>query len=206
MRDHRAGPRLVELLVDEDAEVRRVAANACGSLQVTSASGALIAAIVAEDTPSLMRRECLRALGRVGGDQAFPVLQRALSATEKEDKEAALRGIGELRDPRAAHLLAELAVVAHGKDLGALARYYLQRQGGILVVPAIRAQLQAVQDPAIRAHLVLVLGAYQDPTIVPDLMDLLSNDTHAAAASALLEGTTGIDLSTASDRIGAIEA
>ncbi|HEU4420892.1 MAG TPA: HEAT repeat domain-containing protein [Planctomycetota bacterium] len=206
VRDHRAGPRLVELLVDEDAEVRRVAANACGSLQVTSASGALIAAIVAEDTPSLMRRECLRALGRVGGDQAFPVLQRALSATEKEDKEAALRGIGELRDPRAAHLLAELAVVAHGKDLGALARYYLQRQGGILVVPAIRAQLQAVQDPAIRAHLVLVLGAYQDPTVVPDLMDLLSNDTHAASAAALLEGTTGIDLSTASDRIGAIEA
>jgi len=206
VRDHRAGPRLVELLSDVDAEVRRAAANACGSLQVAAASGALIAAIVAEDTEPLMRRECLRALGRVGGDQAFAVLQRALSATEKEDKEAALRGIGELRDPRAAHLLAELAVVAHGKDLGALARYYLLRMGGVLAVPAIRAQMQVVQDQTIKDHLVLVLGAYQDPAIVPNLMDLLRNDTHAASASALIEGTTGIDLSTSSDRIGAIEA
>jgi len=206
VRDHRAGPRLVELLSDVDAEVRRAAASACGSLQVAAASNALIAAIAAEDTPVPMRRECLRALGRVGGDQAFPVLQRALTATEQEDKEAALRGIGELHDPRAAHLLAELAVVAHGKDLGALARYYLQRMGGILVVPAIRAQMQTVQDQAIKDHLVLVLGAYQDPTVVPNLMDLLRNDTQAAAASALIEGTTGIDLSTSSDRIGAIEA
>ncbi len=206
VRDQRAAPRLVELLTDEDPEVRRTAAHACGYLQIRAAARPLIDAIVAEGTSPLLRRECLRALGRVGGDQAFPVLQRALSASGQDDKEAALRGLGELRDPRSSHLLAELAVISHGKDLGTLARFYLQRQGGILAVPALHGQLQTVQDPAIREQLVLLLGAYQDPTVVPDLMDLLSKPQHAPVAVGLLEGTTGVDLSVSADRVGDIEA
>ncbi|MEO6595107.1 MAG: HEAT repeat domain-containing protein, partial [Planctomycetota bacterium] len=113
VRDQRAAPRLVELLADADADVRQAAALACGQLQVDAASKPLIAAIVADDTGPVLRRECLRALGRVGGDQAFSVLQRALAAPAQEDKEAALRGLGELRDPRSSALLAELVVIGH---------------------------------------------------------------------------------------------
>ncbi|MCA8964592.1 MAG: HEAT repeat domain-containing protein, partial [Planctomycetes bacterium] len=163
VRDQRAGPRLVELLADADMAVQIKATQAVGVMQIEAAADPLIGIVVAEQTQPLLRREALRALGRVGGPKAFGVLERALAATAQEDKEAALRGLGELRDPRASHLLAELAVIGHGKDLGALARYYLQRQGGVLAVPALRHQLQLVTDQAIRGELVLLLGLYQDP-------------------------------------------
>jgi HEAT repeat protein len=204
-RDQRAAGRLVELLGDADAEVQRTAANGLGQLQVAAAADPLVALVVAEGTTPLLRRECLRALGRVGGPQAFSVLERALASAAAEDKEAALRGLGELRDPRAAFLLADLAVIGHGKDLGALARYYLQRQGGVLAVPALRTQLQVVQDPAVRAELVLLLGAYQDPQSVPDLLDMLRDAKRSVDAAGLLACTTGVDLLEADDRIAVIE-
>ncbi|MBX3462350.1 MAG: HEAT repeat domain-containing protein [Planctomycetes bacterium] len=205
VRDPRAGPRLIALLADADPDVARAAAFACGQLQVAEASAPLIAVIAAEDTAPAMRRECLRALGRTGGDRAFAVLQRALTAPAREDKEAALRGLGELRDPRAAHVLADVAVIGHGKDLGDLARLYLQRMGGRLAVPALRAQLQIVQDQDVRDQLVLLLGSYQDAAAVPDLMDLLRHPKLALVAAGLLSSTIGLDVVSANDRIGAVE-
>ncbi len=206
VRDLRAGPRLVELLADADPNVQMKAAYAVGQLQFEPAAAALIGHIAAPETMPLLRRECLRSLGRVGGPQAFSVLERALSAPEQEDKDAALRGLGELRDPRSSHLLAELAVIGHGKDLGALARYYLQRQGGVLAVPALRHQMQAVRDVAIRRQLVLLLGLYQDPQVVPDLMDMLRDPGMSVEAATLLSCTTGVDLLAAEDRVGAMDA
>jgi HEAT repeat protein len=202
-RDQRAGARLVELLRDQDAAVQRSAAHACGQLQVADSARTLVDLIAAEATLPMVRREALRALGRVGGPLAFGVLDRAVLAPAAEDKEAALRGLGELRDPRAAHLLAELAVSGHGKELGTLARFYLQRMGGILAVPALRQQLVAVPDPTIRTHLVLLLGGYQEPTVVPQLMDLLAVPQHQTEAAVALSCTTGFDLLNQSDRAGA---
>lgn len=205
LRDARAAARLVELLGDSDLEVRRTAAHACGQLQVAAASRPLIAAIVADETPAVLRRECLRALGAVGGEQAFEVLDRAMAAPQQEDKEAALRGLGELRDPRSAHRLAEFAVVGHGKDLGQMARFYLQRLGGVLAVPALRHQVDIVTDPAIKAQLVLLLGGYQDTKVIPDLLDLLRQPQYAPDAAGLLAGATGYDLQAQEDRVGAAE-
>lgn len=205
VRDLRAGPRLIELLADPALDVAVVAAHACGHLQIAAAAAAIIATITDEATAPALRRECLRALGRVGGDQAFAVLQRALTAPAKEDKEAALRGLGELRDARSAHLLADLVVISNGRDLGELSRHYLQRMGGTLAVPALRAQLHVVQDPAVRDQLVLLLGSYQDAASVPDLMDLLRHPQHGLVAAELLSSTTGTDLLSQEDRIGAIE-
>ena len=78
VRDQRAAPRLVELLADADLDVARGAAMACGHLQVAAAARPLVDRIAAIDSDPEMRQECLRALGKVGGDLAFPVLQRAL--------------------------------------------------------------------------------------------------------------------------------
>lgn len=205
-RDLRAFPRLVELLEDSELDVRRLAIQACGQLQVGAASRGLAQLITTEDTPVVLRREALRALGRVGGPQAFAVLERAVAAPVQEDKEAALRGLGELRDPRAAHLLAELAVAGHGQPMGQLARFHLGRLGGQLAVPALRHQLDVVQEPAIRAQLFLLLGGYQDPRVVPDLLDLLRQPEHAGEAAQALACTTGYDLLGQSDRVGAMEA
>ncbi|MBL8723934.1 MAG: HEAT repeat domain-containing protein [Planctomycetes bacterium] len=205
-RDLRAAARLVELLGDADPAVQVAAANGCGQLPVPESSRRLIELIATETTPAPVRREALRSLGRVGGPQAFAVLDRAVLAPSAEDKEAALRGLGELRDARSATLLAELAVSGHGKDLGSLARFYLQRMGGTLAVPALRHQLRAVADPAIRTHLVLLLGGYQDPEVAPQLMDLLSAPQYQTEAAVALSCTTGVDLLNQSDRVGAFAA
>ncbi|MCA8977246.1 MAG: HEAT repeat domain-containing protein [Planctomycetes bacterium] len=201
-KDMRAAARLVAMLQDgaEDEEVRRVAAYACGQLRLAAARVPLVDLIAAEATAPLLRRECLRALGRAGGEQAFTVLDQALYAPVPEDREAAINGLGELRDLRAAHRLAEIAVIANGKDLGRLALFYLGRLGASLAVPALRHQVKVVTDPAIRTDLVLLLGGYQDPESIPDLMELLRTPEHSSAAAAALSGTTGFDLLPREDR------
>lgn len=205
-RDQRAAARIVELTADRDLAVQVKAAQAVGILQIQVAADRLIELIVAEATAPLVRREALRALGRVGGPKAFAVLERALVAPQQEDKEAALRGLGELKDPRAAHLLADLAVAMHGKDLGTLAKFYLQRLGGQLAVPALRHQVSLLKDPKVRAELVLLLGNYQDPQSVPDLLDLLRDPANAAEAATALSATTGVDVVGVEDRVAAAEA
>ncbi|HLQ38761.1 MAG TPA: HEAT repeat domain-containing protein, partial [Planctomycetota bacterium] len=74
----RAGPRLLKLLDDADADVRRTAAYAIGATQSADARPRLIELIAANDTAPLLRRECLHSLGRIGGAGAFEVLQRAI--------------------------------------------------------------------------------------------------------------------------------
>jgi hypothetical protein len=72
-------------------------------------------------------------------------------------------------------------------------------------VPALRRQIPLVQDAKIRAELVMLLGLYQDPGNVPDLMDLLRMPNLAADAVPVLEGATGFDLKNVPDRITAME-
>ena len=206
LRDMRAAPLLVDLLGDEDFDVRRAAIFTCGHLKISAASRPLVEMIAVPETDPLIRRECMRAVGKVGGQLAFPVLERAMTSPSKDDKAAALRGLGELRDPRAAHLLAEFVVVGYGQDLGDLAKFHLQRQGGMLAVPALRRQIPLVPDVQIRADLVLLLGLYQDPENVPDLMDLLRMPNFAAETVPVIEGTTGLNLSSVPDRVTAMQS
>lgn len=206
VRDQRAAPQLIQLLQDSDFDVQRAAVFACGHLKVAAASKPLVELIASEDPDPVIRRECLRALGHVGGQLAFPVLQQTMASPVQADKEAALRGLGELRDPRAAHLLAEYVVVGSKQDLGNLAKFHLQRQGATMAIPALQRQIPLVQDPQIRAELVLLLGVYQDPNNVPDLLDLLRQPKFAAEAVPALEGTTGLDLKSVPDRVAAAEA
>jgi hypothetical protein len=205
VRDQRAAPRLVELLADADLDVARGAAMACGHLQVAAAARPLVDRIAAIDSDPAMRQECLRALGKVGGDLAFPVLQRALMAKGLDDREAALRGMGELRDPRAPHVLADLVVVGHGKDIGAMARVNLQRQPARRVVEAVLAQVDIVQDRGIKDDLVLLLGDYQDPAALPYLLDLMRSPRLGGDAAMRFSATTGVELVERADRVDIAE-
>ena len=205
-RDARAAPTLIAMLADADLQVQRTAVFACGSLGIESASRPLVDLIVAEQTDAKLRREALRALGRVGGPLAFQVLQKAMQAPARADKEAAMRGLGELREARSAQLLCEFAVVGHDQPFGDLAVFNLQRLGGVLAAPALRKQIPLVQDERIRADLVLLLGLYQAPENVPELMDLLRRPKYAGEAAPRLEGATGVDISNVPDRIAAIES
>ncbi|GAB4163960.1 MAG: hypothetical protein Fur0037_29290 [Planctomycetota bacterium] len=203
-KDLRAAADLVRLLDDPDSSVRQSAAFACGALGLDGARPRLLALIVAEGTDSGLRREALRAVGRIGGPGAFDVLQRALAAPALEDRLAALRGIGELRDSRAADLLAELFVASLGSATGDLAKFYLQQMGAALAVPALRAQLR-VGDPVARDAVVDLLAGYQDPVVLPDLIDRLRQGRDPLRALAAVGAITGLDVSAQGDRVRALE-
>jgi HEAT repeat protein len=203
MRDLRATDRLVQMFDDPDFAVRRAAVYASGQLRLQPARAPLTARIAAADTDPVLRRDALVALGRIGGEGAFLVLQRALAAPVADDRDAALRGLGELKDPRAAAQLASIFAASFGTATGELARSYLQRMGSALAVPALREQL-AVGHEAVRAEIVLMLGAYQDPQVVPDLVELLHRRREPLLVAGLLAGTTGLDLDTVADPVLAL--
>ena len=203
-RDLRARAGVLALFDDEDLSVRRAAVFAAGQLRIAEARTPLIDLIITSDDLPELRRDALVALGQVGGDGAFGVLQRALAAPLEEDRQAALRGLGELRDPRAASQLATIFVVSAGTTTGELARFYLQRMGSKLVVPALRDQL-GTQNRAVRNQLILLLGGYQDPHAVPELIDLLKQQYQPLVTVAMLAATTGLDVSLPEDLVGSIE-
>ncbi|MCY2956375.1 MAG: HEAT repeat domain-containing protein [Planctomycetota bacterium] len=202
--DDRAAPFLLKLLADPDPLVSQNAIFAAGALALASARTPLIDFIIADDTLPLTRREALRALGKVGGDGAFAVLQRALGAPVAEDREAAMRGLGELRDPRAATQLAEIFAAGPSTATGELARYFLQRMGHKLVVPALQKLLEN-SNAAVHAQVVLLLGGYQDPTVIPDLVALLRQEKNTLTAATLLAGTIGLDVAGTEDRVVAMD-
>jgi hypothetical protein len=146
----------------------------------------------------------MRSVGKIGGENVFDVLQRALAAKEREDRDAALRGIGELRELRAAQLLAEMFVASVNTEAGDLSRFYLQRMGSKLAVPALRSQLQ-VKNPAAHNEVVTLLGAYQDPTVVPDLAEMLRAGIEPLRATAMLEGIIGLEVTGLPDRALGVE-
>lgn len=204
LEDMRAGPRLVQLLDDVDESVSRSAVFACGALGIAAARPRLMAMVAAESTLPQLRREALRSVGRIGGPGAFELLERALAAPQREDRQAALRGLGELREARSAQLLAEMFVAGTESETGELARFYLQRLGASLAVPALRSQL-GVQDPQARRELVDLLAAYQDPNVIPDLIDQLRQNSEPLRAVANLECITGLDVTSREERVGALE-
>lgn len=201
LRDQRSAPVLIELLADASPGMQLAAASACGQLRIQAASEPLVRIIAVPETEPELRRQCLRSLGRVGGPLAFDVLQRSMAAPSIDDKAAAMHGLGELRDPRAAHLLAEFAVVGHGRQLGELAMLHLQRQGASRACVALERRLPLVREPDIRSRLVLMMGRYQYAVAVPMLIDLLRDESHARDAATLLETTTGVDLKASDDRV-----
>ncbi|MBK8097131.1 MAG: HEAT repeat domain-containing protein [Planctomycetes bacterium] len=204
IRDVRAGSLLVKMLRDPEPNVQIAAVFACGQIGVEQARLPLIEVIANEDSDPELRRAALRALGKVGGDGVFAVLQRSISAPDQKDKEAALRGLGELKEPRAAAELANLFLITIGTANGDLARFYLQRLGAGLAVPALR-QLLTTRDSAARAQVVLLLGAFQDPEVIPDLVELLRQGIEPVQVTSLLAGTIGVDLAIREDRVGFLE-
>lgn len=202
-RDPRAADRLIAMFDDPDQAVRRAAVFASGQLGLAAARGPLVDRIVADDTEPALRRDALAALGRIGGEGVFAVLQRALASPVQADRDAALRGLGELKDERAATQLAQIFTASLGTTTGEVARSYLQRMGARYAVPALRQQLE-VQNAAVRNEVVLMLGGYFDPQVVPDLTDLLQRRHEPLLAAALLAGTTGLDLDSVADPVTAL--
>jgi len=204
-RDLRAQEPLIQRFDDEDPTVRRAAVFAVGQLRLSAAREPLVKRILDEQTDPFLRRDALLAIGKIGGDGAFSLLQRALASPVQADRDAALRGLGELKDPRAADQLAEIFAASVGQPNAELARAYLTRMGQAFAVPALRKQLDT-KNPDVRQEIVLTLATWQDPQSVPDLIELLQRRHEPILVAGMLSGTTGLDLDSVGDPVYALDA
>ncbi len=199
LKDVAAVPDLLRALDDGDVEVQRSAIYALGVLGAASARERLLVFEAEPGTPPPARRVAWVALGRIGGEAVFPILQSAVAGPTLEDQLAAIQALGELQDPRAAHLLAQI-LVAHGLNpRGTQAIAALQRQGALHARPALRRHL-GVRDAVVRREIVGLLAELQDPLVIPDLLALLENEPDHARTAVLLSGCTGLDLADVNDR------
>ena len=205
VRDVRAQEPLLKLFDDADPTLRRAAGFAAGQLRLSAARELLQQRILDEQTDAFLRRDALLAIGKIGGEGVFSLLQRALASPVVADRDAALRGLGELRDERAADQLATILAASIGQPNAELARIYLSKMGQALAVPALRKQLQT-KNQEVRTEIVLMLASWQDPQSVPDLVELLQRRHEPILVAGMLSGTTGLDLDTVADPVYALDA
>jgi len=77
--------------------------------------------------------------------------------------------------------------------------------GQKVAVPALRALLPTASPGPVRNQIVLLLGGYQDPSVIPDLVAMLRADHDTLAAATLLSSTIGLDVAGAPDRLAAMD-
>jgi len=192
-RNQTAVPVLLTRLHDSDRDVQRTAIYALGVLHATSARESLIE-LEAKAYPAL-RRLIWGALGRIGGPTVPAMLKRGMENPNLEDKLAAIAAMGHTQSPEMAQFLAARYVTQAGRldAYAQRAELALRQIGALLAIPALRPHLQMQDGPA-RQRLILLLGEFQDPRVVRDLMDLLRIREHEAIAARYLAEITGVDL------------
>jgi HEAT repeat protein len=109
-----AGPKLVELLSDQDRAVRLAAVRALGDLRASSARFAL-QAVAESDRDEGIRNWALVALGKTRDPEVTEYLVGELQGDEFERRRVAAFALGELGDPRA---LSPLKVARRREPLG----------------------------------------------------------------------------------------
>ncbi|MEM7200062.1 MAG: HEAT repeat domain-containing protein [Planctomycetota bacterium] len=200
LRDLQAVAPLLAAVGDPEREVREASIYGLGVLGSSEARARLLELVVDPDIDGATRRIAWVALGRIGGEDVFPLLQSAVAAPRLDDQLAAIQALGELREPRSAQLLAQI-FVAHGLNpRGTQAMASLQKLGPLLARWPLRRHLK-VRDPQVRREIVQLLAEFQDPSVVPDLIARLEQEPDHARTSLLLAGITGVDLGEINDRV-----
>jgi HEAT repeat protein len=178
MRSDTGVAALVELMSDESDDVRMVAARSLAAIGDPAAVTALTAALA---DPSRWTATTVAADLVAMGPAAVPTLiEIASSAGSRrpgahEAAVTAVRVLGEIRDPRAASVLAELLGRAENLNVRARAAAALGAVGGPSAPPALRAALRDVAWQ-VRAQAATSLGALGDRDSVGDLSEAIVDD------------------------------
>lgn len=196
--DLTAVPAMLLAARDADKRVQEAAVSTLGLLRSKDARQPLLDLLPSLDGE--VRRAAWLALGRIGGEKVLPVLLQASTNDSLDDKRAAIQALGKLDDPQAPEYLASLFEAAGRGPLGNLALLALQDQGPLRARAALREALGRARDKAARAELAQVLGDFQDPIVVPDLIDLLDDARVGTRVAFQLAAITGVDLVPVVDR------
>lgn len=193
-RIHAAAPHLRKLLGSPHLELVSTAVYALGILHAKEAVADLVA--LEPRAPASLRREIWKALCRLDDPAAVPLVRAALRSQDSKDQLAALAAMGLSRRPEFANRLAARFVSVDHSEGGMLSRraeLSLRQMGPLLAAPALRPHLQMQAGPELD-RLILMLGSFQDPVVVPQLIEMLRRPKQKRIAQALLQETTGVDL------------
>ncbi|HWO23073.1 MAG TPA: HEAT repeat domain-containing protein [Kofleriaceae bacterium] len=111
--DARAGDVLIEHLADEDLEIRVLAVEYLGILEVGAAAGKLIA-LAGPGNPMRLRRAAIDALGEIGRPEASKTLVGLLREGPAELHRSAATALAYIADPAAVAFLVEQAQSERG--------------------------------------------------------------------------------------------
>ncbi|NVB80453.1 MAG: hypothetical protein HOV81_18820 [Kofleriaceae bacterium] len=192
-RDARAGDVLIEHLADDDLEVRILAAEYLGILQVSAATPKLTA-LAGPGNPTRLRHASIDALGEIGAVAPNPDAMKALVSVLREGPAelhaAAATALSYLADPNAVPLLVQQAESDRGPT-----RHEIVRALGATLRnkpdPEARKLLRAlVNDANVKVAIAAIggLAAAQQADDAPTLRTLVEKaaaDRRRAAASAL---------------------
>ncbi|MEO8705080.1 MAG: HEAT repeat domain-containing protein [Kofleriaceae bacterium] len=189
--DARAGDVLIEHLVDEDLEIRVLAAEYLGLLKVTAAIPKL-SSLSGPGNPPRLRRAAIDALGEIGRPDATKALVTVLREGPAELHSAAATSLSYIADPAAIQPL-----IAHLKSERGGTRHHIVRALGATLRaksdPAGRKLLRELAaDPSTRVALAAIAGlaAAKDPgdaAFLRTVVEQGASDRRRAAAWALGE-------------------
>ncbi len=185
VKDTRSVPKLLQLLRDEDHEVRSHAAEALGKIGDSRAVERLLQLLSDEDIS--VRRYTAEALGKIGDSRAVEGLLRLLSDEDVSVRRYAAMALGEIGDSRAVEGLLQLL---SDEDVS-VRRYTAEALGEIGDSRAVEGLLQLLsdEDVSVRWRAALELGEIGDSRAVEGLLRLLGDEdeddnvrSHAALA------------------------
>ena len=163
----------IQELKDDNAGMRRLAADELGSTGNPRAVDPLVA--VLEDSDSDVRIAAAEGLGKIGDPRVVDPLITALGDGDEFVRDAAALALGKLGDPRAVE-----PVIAALKDSGAFLNYigdlaYALSEFG---TPAVEPLIAALEESNsnVRWGSAEALGQIGDPAAVPALMEALKDE------------------------------
>jgi HEAT repeat protein len=168
--------RLATLLRDQNADVRRTAAEALGKIAAQTAGAALIGAV--QDKDAGVRAAAAFALGRIGYQEAAPALITLLGDPMPLVREASALALGEL-DTNKSTEQAVFRVLDSGNGVTRLAATRaLLGLSQIHYSPGF-APLLRDGDAAVRQGAVALLGETGDPRAIPHLVERMERDPNS---------------------------
>ena len=197
-RSRAATQALLAVLTDADQRMRVRAAHSLGQIGDPAAFEALADALKRTD-PAAYAPDgwaYARALGRIGGRRAVPVLLGVLRSGARGDLlQSIARELGRMRDPGAA---ADLLAHLDPQEPGAAENWaIIEALGQLRHAPAIPVLAEMLPRARVvgRFHIVRALGKIGGDEVIAALKDAAEHDPHPAlreeAAQALLGVSPG---------------
>jgi len=148
LKDAGAVPLIAALIRNEQTEATLLAEaiRLAPQFEKPELASALIALLEKAPTLPILRVECIEALARIGGNDAGAALRKLLKASPLEERQAAVRAIGQLRDKIA---VPELIELWKPQDTRAEALAALCRIGDVRALDVYLDGLDSA-DPAVR--------------------------------------------------------